>query len=159
MRIKSPALLKSRAFYFNGMFYGKIKSMDDKTVVTTAPPPPSEVKIRTMRSDIAAMMQSGGGAPSFQNVSVSGLTMDNKVQQAPTTFVSTPMPAAGEIREAILEKDTMPAPYSSVDRPVLGEEVSNAGPNSDLIQKLIVGLVALVAIGVVGYFAYIIFVK
>ena len=132
--------------------------MEDKTLVTTAPPPPSEVKSRTMNSDINSMMQSGGGAPSFQNVFVSGLSMDSKTQ-APTTFTSTPMPAAGDIRRAIPEEDTMPAPYGPVDRPVVGDEVSNAGPGSDLIPKLIVGLVALLAIGVVGYFAYTMFVK
>ena len=130
--------------------------MEDKTVVTTAPPPPSEVKIRTMRSDIASMMQSGGGAPSFRDVSVGGLSMK---AEAPATFVSSPMPAAGEIRRAIPEGDNMPAPYSPVDRPVVGREVSDAGPNSDLIPKLIVGLVALAALAVVGYFAYALFSK
>jgi hypothetical protein len=132
--------------------------MADKTLTPTAPPPPSEVKIRTMRSDIDGMMQSGGGAPSFQNVSISGLSLDSKAQ-APTTFVSTPMPAAGEIRRSMPEEDTTPAPYSAPSRPVLGQEVSDAGPNSEFVPKLIVGLVALVAVGVVGYFAYTIFVK
>jgi hypothetical protein len=41
---------------------------------TTAPPPPAEVKVRTMRSDIASMAQSGGGLPQFQSVKVEGLT-------------------------------------------------------------------------------------
>ena len=61
--------------------------MEDKTVVTTPPPPPSEVKIRTMRSDIESMMRSGGGAPSFQNVSVTGLSMEKEFKP-PTTFVA-----------------------------------------------------------------------
>ena len=60
--------------------------MQDKTVVTTAPPPPSEVKIRTMRSDIDSMMKSGGGAPSYQNVSISGLSLEEKFKP-PTTFI------------------------------------------------------------------------
>lgn len=36
----------------------------------SAPPPPQEVKIRTMRSDLASMAQSGGGLPQFQNVRI-----------------------------------------------------------------------------------------
>jgi hypothetical protein len=130
--------------------------MEDKTVVTTAPPPPSEVKIRTMRSDIDSMMQSGGGAPSFRNVSVSGLSMEKKFK-APT-FVRTPMPTVGAVQRPAIE-NAFPAASAAPDREIVGREVSNAGPNSDLIPKLIVGLVALIAIGVVGYFAYTIFVK
>lgn len=42
--------------------------------MTTAPPPPPEVKIRTMRSDIAALAASGGNLPKFENVKVSGLS-------------------------------------------------------------------------------------
>ena len=129
--------------------------MEDKTVITTAPPPPSEVKVRTMRSDINSMMKSGGGAPSYQNVAVTGLSLEEKFK-APTTFVQTPIPEAGRI---VMLEDNTPQPYQPVDRPVLGQEVSDAGPGSDLLPKLIVGLVALVALGVVGYFAYIIFVK
>lgn len=41
--------------------------------LSTAPPPPSEVKVRTMRSDLESMAKSGGGMPSFTNVKVSGL--------------------------------------------------------------------------------------
>jgi hypothetical protein len=42
--------------------------------LTTAPPPPTEVKIRTMKSDIAMLAASGGGAPHFANVAVAGLS-------------------------------------------------------------------------------------
>ena len=136
----------------------KLIHMEDKTLITTAPPPPSEVKIRTMSSDIHSMMQSGGGAPSFQNVSVSGLSLESEAP-ASTTFISAPMPVAGEIQRSIPEQDAMPASTSPVDPPIVRKEVSNAGLNSDLTPKLIVGLVALIAIGVVGYFAYTIFVK
>ena len=136
---------------------GKIGYMEGKTVVTTAPPPPSEVKIRTMRSDIESMMQSGGGAPSYRNVSVSGLSLDKEFK-APTNFVTTPMPAAGTIQHPAAE-NTFSALPGAPDREVDGQEVSDAGPNSDFIPKLIVGLVALVALAVVGYFAYTIFVK
>jgi hypothetical protein len=129
--------------------------MEDKTVITTAPPPPSEIKVRTMRSDIDSMMKSGGGAPSYQNVAVSGLSLEEKFKP-PTNFVTTPIPEAGRI---VMPEDNTPQPYQPVDRPVLGQEVSNAGPGSDLLPKIIVGLVALVALGVVGYFAYTIFVK
>jgi len=36
----------------------------------SAPPPPEEVKIRTMRSDLASMAHSGGGLPQFQSVRI-----------------------------------------------------------------------------------------
>jgi hypothetical protein len=131
--------------------------MEDKTVITTAPPPPSEVKIRTMRSDIDSMMKSGGGAPSYRNVSITGLSLDEKFK-VPTTFIQAPMPTPGLIRPSP-EGDNMPQPYSPVDRPVIGQEVSDAGPWSDLVPKLIIGLVGLIALGVVAYFAYTIFAK
>ncbi len=41
-------------------------------VLSTAPPPPSEVKVRTMRSDIDSMAKSGGGMPSYTNVKIAG---------------------------------------------------------------------------------------
>ena len=45
-----------------------------QTSVVAAPPPPSEVKIRTMRSDIAMLSASGGGLPRFENVKIAGLS-------------------------------------------------------------------------------------
>jgi len=42
----------------------------------SAPPPPSEVKVRTMRTDLASMAKSGGGLPRFENVKVSGLSAE-----------------------------------------------------------------------------------
>jgi hypothetical protein len=36
------------------------------------PPPPSEVKVRTMRSDIDGMTKMGGGLPQFKTVAVEG---------------------------------------------------------------------------------------
>jgi len=131
--------------------------MDDKTVVNTPPPPPSEVKIRTMRTDIDSMMRSGGGAPSYQAISVSGLSMDKNFT-APTNVVTTPMPEAGAIQRPATE-NTFPAAPEAPERPVIGKEVSNAGPGANLIPQLIVGLVALIALGVVGYFAYTLFAK
>ena len=54
------------------------------STITAAPPPPSEVKIRTMRSDVESMAQSGGGLPQFHNVKISGLS----VSQEPTATVA-----------------------------------------------------------------------
>ena len=42
----------------------------------SAPPPPPEVKVRTMRSDLESMAASGGGLPRFENVPVSGLSLE-----------------------------------------------------------------------------------
>ncbi len=36
----------------------------------SAPPPPIEVKVRTMKSDLAAMARSGGALPTFESVKV-----------------------------------------------------------------------------------------
>lgn len=41
----------------------------------SAPPPPPEVKVRTMRSDLESMAESGGGSPKFQTVKVAGLAV------------------------------------------------------------------------------------
>jgi len=147
----------------------------DRTVVNAPPPPPLEIKIRTMRSDIDSMMKSGGGAPIFQDVAVSGLSMEKEYR--PPTFMAAPMPVAASKAPAA-ERSVAPlaTPTSAPDapaevqieeqkfqaapaaaqafQPVVGDEVS-AG--SDLLPKIIVGLVALIAIGVVGYFAYTIF--
>ncbi len=49
-------------------------ALENRGSLTTAPPPPAEVKIRTMRSDIASLVASGGGGmPGFENVKVAGL--------------------------------------------------------------------------------------
>lgn len=55
---------------------------DDAVVNVT--PPPTEVKIRTMRSDVASMHESGGGLPKFQNVKVSGLALEKAPAENPT---------------------------------------------------------------------------
>ena len=44
--------------------------------ITTAPPPPTEVKIRTMKSDLEGLAASGGGLPKFENVRVAGLSLE-----------------------------------------------------------------------------------
>jgi cobalamin biosynthesis Mg chelatase CobN len=140
--------------------------MADKTVIATAPPPPSEVKIRTMRSDIDSMMKSGGGAPSFQNVSVQGLSLDTK-RKSPVTSVRTPMPVAALVEAAAQSPAMIPAvasqssaakPASPASSPASRAETpATAGSGSNFIPILIVIVVAVIALAVVGYFAYTIF--
>lgn len=147
-------------------------------VLTSAPPPPAEVKIRTMRSDIESMMRSGGGAPSFQNVAVSGLSLEREVHQAPIAE-RTPMPAPASfsIPAAPVVKVPASAPATpdtatgtatgfaptadaaGVTSPAAQEFTPEPTSGSHLVPILIVTLVAIIAIGVVVYFAYILFSK
>ena len=69
-----------------------------------APPPPPEVKVRTMRSDLESMARSGGGAPRFENVAISGFTAQNEATQ-------TSDPAA--------QNNGSPAPSKSLIGPIL----------------------------------------
>jgi hypothetical protein len=39
-------------------------------VLPTAPPPSEEVKVRTLKSDLASVATSGGGLPRYQNVKI-----------------------------------------------------------------------------------------
>jgi len=43
---------------------------DTSRVLPTAPPPPQEVKVRTLKSDLASIAASGGGLPKYQNVKI-----------------------------------------------------------------------------------------
>ena len=43
---------------------------DTSQVLPTAPPPPTEVKVRTLRSDLASIAASGGGLPHYANVKI-----------------------------------------------------------------------------------------
>ena len=43
---------------------------DTSQVLPTAPPPPQEVKVRTLKSDLASIAASGGGLPKYQNVKI-----------------------------------------------------------------------------------------
>jgi hypothetical protein len=43
---------------------------DTSQVLPTAPPPPEEVKVRTLKSDLASITASGGGLPKYQNVKI-----------------------------------------------------------------------------------------
>jgi hypothetical protein len=122
--------------------------MEDKTLVVTAPPPPSEVKIRTMRSDLESMRKSGGGAPKFQNVTVSGLSLE-KVP-----------PQAAEVAPVAIQRPSAPqsqqAPIASPVTPVAS---SNGTSTNHFMGILIVAIVGILAIAGVGYFAYTIFAK
>jgi hypothetical protein len=44
---------------------------DTSQVLPTAPPPPQEVKVRTLKSDLASIAASGGGLPRYENVKIS----------------------------------------------------------------------------------------
>jgi len=43
---------------------------DFSQVLPTAPPPPQEVKVRTLKSDLASVAASGGGSPRYANVKI-----------------------------------------------------------------------------------------
>ncbi len=43
---------------------------DTSKVLPSAPPPPQEVKVRTLKSDLASIAASGGGLPKYQNVKI-----------------------------------------------------------------------------------------
>jgi hypothetical protein len=135
-----------------------------KVMTKAPPPPPSEVKIRTMRSDIDSMMRSGGGgSPSFQNVAVSGLTMEKEYKGASGPVISA-MPMASTPVAARPSPPSASAPVASAaptpapaPQPAFQEEPAKSSSNSNLVPIVIVVLVAVVAIAVVGYFAYTIF--
>jgi hypothetical protein len=141
-----------------------------KVLTSAPPPPPAEVKIRTMRSDIESMMRSGGGAPSFQNVAVSGLSLQKEGHQAPVAE-RTPMPTPSSYSvpaspvvaatpaptSQIAENKTSPVRVSDLSPAPAQDFVPDAVPENHLMPILVVTLVAILAIGVVGYFAYTLF--
>jgi len=43
---------------------------DAASNLPTAPPPSKEVKVRTLKSDLASIAASGGGLPQYQNVRI-----------------------------------------------------------------------------------------
>jgi hypothetical protein len=140
----------------------------NKVLTNAPPPPPAEVKIRTMRSDIESMMRSGGGAPSFQNVAVSGLALEREGYKAPI-IERTPIPAptsfsipAAPVVESSAASNVTSVPASGsiapdADLPAVEESTPEAAPENHLMPILIVTLVAILAIAVVGYFAYTLF--
>lgn len=93
----------------------------------TAPPPPSEVKVRTMRSDLASMAKSGGGLPKFESVKVEG----GSVARVPVILTKPAASSTGTTAPTIAQ----PAKKSNV-MPVI----------------LVIILIAIVAVG--GWFIY-----
>ena len=120
--------------------------MDDKSVVNAAPPPPSEVKIRTMRSDIASMRASGGGVPKFQSVAVEGLSLDKEPHAS----------ATGQHSAAVASPQSV---YEPPKIPVTHEVGSEEDVKSHVLPMVITIVVAVAALVAVGYVAYITFVK
>lgn len=55
----------------NDIQSGNFQSAD---VLSGAPPPPTEVKVRTMHSDLESIAKTGGDLPKFQNIKVQGLS-------------------------------------------------------------------------------------
>ena len=96
---------------------------------TGAPPPPAEVKVRTMRSDLASMAKSGGGIPRFENVKVSGLSIEK--QKAPEHFERF-----GKVEAAPVE-----------DKPKNSKSVTR-------LLMIFAAVAAVAAIGVLGYLGY-----
>ncbi len=132
-----------------------------------APPPPSEVKVRTMKSDLASMAKSGGGMPSFENVAISGLTVEKEY--------TTPTHASSMATQPQPQPQLQPQPQIQ-PQPAISSTTSNpsspaasmpqepsqitpelGAPKKDIYPILIVALVAVLAVAGVGYFAYIIF--
>lgn len=139
------------------------------------PPPPSEVKIRTMHSDLESMAKSGGGMPTFQNVAVDNLsiekeyaTPDNAPAVAPVAAAEPAAVAAPvAVAQSAVTQPAMPAQYAQptqaiqpppqqpISQIIMTTEVTS--PRKDIYPILIVAVVALLAIGGVSYFAYITF--
>ena len=106
------------------------------------PPPPAEVKVRTMKSDITSMQQSGGGLPQFQTVTVAGLAIQ---REAPTM-----VPASAD-RTPVAAGAPSAAPRTAPTHDP--KALSGASPHNALGITLVI-IVALVAIAVVWYVAY-----
>ncbi len=58
---------------------------------TNVPPPPTEVKVRTMHSDIEGLRKMGGGLPQFKTVAVSGAE-SSKQKTAPVNGSGSSFP-------------------------------------------------------------------
>ena len=102
-------------------------SSDFQGNIPGAPPPPPEVKVRTMRSDLESMARSGGGAPRFENVAVVGASAQNTP--------ASPRPADSS----------------------LAQSDGTSSSARSFVGPILVVVVALVALAVVGYFAYTVF--
>ncbi len=60
---------------------------DTSQVLPTAPPPPQEVKVRTLKSDLVSIAQSGGGLPRYANVKIAAKTAPDKTRDTKGVFV------------------------------------------------------------------------
>jgi hypothetical protein len=69
---------------------GGMDTPENKNVVgvPSAPPAPQEVKVRTMKSDLASIAASGGGLPQFQNVQLAPANTNNTNRNLLTILVS-----------------------------------------------------------------------
>lgn len=106
--------------------------MDENGFLISAPPPPPEVKMRTMRSDLAAMAKSGGGVPRFESVKVAGW-----------------VPAGGGFGQRA--PDAAGAPGASG---ALGSAGSAKRRNMTIV---LIVVAAVAAAALIGYFVYVAF--
>ncbi len=60
---------------------------DTSQVLPTAPPPPQEVKVRTLKSDLASIAASGGGLPRYENVKISRTEQQQKSASNPLMVI------------------------------------------------------------------------
>ena len=60
---------------------------DTSQVLPTAPPPPQEVKVRTLKSDLASIAASGGGLPRYENVKISRTEQQQKSTANPLMVI------------------------------------------------------------------------
>lgn len=137
------------------------------------PPPPSEVKVRTMHSDLESMAKSGGGMPRFQDVEVSNLSIEKEyTTPAHAANLATPAAAAAiaQAPDALSHQgpaitapantvttSTVVTTSTSTIAPGSGSIQQTAAPRKDMYPIFIVAVVAILALGGVGYFAYITF--
>jgi hypothetical protein len=60
---------------------------DTSQVLPTAPPPPQEVKVRTLKSDLASIAASGGGLPRYENVKITHTEQQQKNATNPLVVI------------------------------------------------------------------------
>ena len=60
---------------------------DNIQILPTAPPPPQEVKVRTLKSDIASIAASGGGLPRYANVKIAPKSEPKKSSRGSNLFM------------------------------------------------------------------------